>query len=95
MRNDPVLPAAVILRLRGPGGQEFFVVVTWDLDPQGRHMIGRYPSLQEADAAVLWSHPSPMVPGPNEDDAALRRRKERQALELEHQQRAREMLYGP
>jgi len=57
-------------------------------------MIGRYPSLEEADAAVLWSHSPPIVPAPNEDDAALRRRQERQAVELERHRRAREMLYG-
>jgi len=34
------------------------------------------------------------VPAPNEDDAALRRRQERQAVELERHRRAREMLYG-
>ena len=60
MRNDPVLPAAVIQRLRDPRGQEFFVVVTWDLEPDGRRMIGRYGSLEDADSAVRYVVPAPI-----------------------------------
>ena len=60
MRNDPVLPAAVIQRLREPNGHEFFVVVTWDLDPDGRRMIGRYATLEDADSAVRYILPAPI-----------------------------------
>jgi hypothetical protein len=60
MRNDPVLPAAIIQRLRDPGGHEFFVVVTWDLDPDGRRMIGRYGTLEDADSAVRYTLPAPI-----------------------------------
>ena len=60
MRNDPVLPAAVIQRLRDPRGQEFFVVVSWDLNPDGRRMIGRYGSLEDADSAVRYVVPAPI-----------------------------------
>ena len=60
MRNDPVLPAAIIQRLRDPGGHEFFVVVTWDLNPDGRRMIGRYGSLEDADSAVRYTLPTPI-----------------------------------
>ena len=60
MRNDPVLPAAVIQRLRDPNGREFFVVVTWDLDPDGRRMIGRYATLVDADSAVRYVLPAPI-----------------------------------
>jgi hypothetical protein len=60
MRNSPVLPAAVILRLRDPGGHEFFVVVSWDLDPDNRRMIGRYGTLEDADGAVRYELPAPI-----------------------------------
>jgi hypothetical protein len=59
MRNDPVLPAAVILRLRADPQREFFIVVRWNLDAALRRMIGRYPSLLEADAAVLYDNQPP------------------------------------
>jgi len=55
MRNDPVLPAAIIQRLRDPAAREFFILVGWDLDPVGRRMIGRYASLAEADDAVRYT----------------------------------------
>jgi hypothetical protein len=58
MRNDPVLPAAVIQRLRDPNGREFFVVVSWDLDPDGRRMLGRYATLEDADGAVRYVAPA-------------------------------------
>jgi hypothetical protein len=57
MRNSPVLPAAVIQRLRDPNGREFFIVVSWDLDPDGRRMIGRYATLEDADSAVRYIVP--------------------------------------
>ena len=42
MRDDPVLPKAIIIRLRNPDRGEFFVTITWDLDSDKRHMIGRF-----------------------------------------------------
>src|ERR1700712_2267550 len=60
MRNDPVLPAAIIQRMRDPRGQEFFVVVSWDLAPEGRRMIGRYGTLEDADSAVRYQVPAPI-----------------------------------
>jgi hypothetical protein len=95
MRNDPVLPAAVILRLRGPGRQEFFVTVRWDLEPENRRMIGRYPTLQEADDVVLYETLTPVVGAPLEDNEQLRRRQEQHAVELERQQAERAKRYGP
>jgi hypothetical protein len=95
MRNDPVLPAAVILRLRGSGRQEFFVTVRWDLEPENRRMVGRYATLQEADAAVLYETLAPVVGAPLEDTEQLRRRQERHAVELERQQAERAKRYGP
>jgi hypothetical protein len=60
MRNSPVLPAAIIQRLRDPGGHEFFVVVSWDLEPDGRRMIGRFATIEDADAAVRYIVPAPI-----------------------------------
>jgi hypothetical protein len=60
MRNSPVLPAAIIQRLRDPAGREFFVVVSWDLNPDGRRMIGRYATLEDADGAVRYVVPPPV-----------------------------------
>jgi hypothetical protein len=60
MRNDPVLPAAVIQRMRDPNGREFFVVVGWDLNPDGRRMIGRYATLEDADSSVRYVVPAPI-----------------------------------
>ena len=95
MRTDPVLPAAVILRLRNPDGRDFFVTVTWELDPDGRRMVGRFGNLEEADAAVLYSHPNPVVADPRDDLASFEKRQEKQATELERQRTERATLYGP
>jgi hypothetical protein len=95
MRNDPVLPAALIVRMRGPGRQEFFITIGWDLDAEQRRMIGRYPTLQEADAAVLYDNVAPVVGAPLEDMNQLRKRQEQQAKEIKQQQSERAKLYGP
>jgi hypothetical protein len=95
MRNDPVLPAALIVRLRGPGRQEFFITIGWDLDSEQRRMIGRYPTLLEADAAVLYDNIAPVVGAPLEDMKQLRKRQEQQAKEIKQQQSERAKLYGP
>ena len=95
MRTDPVLPAAVILRLRNPDGRNFFVAVSWDLDPDERRMVGRFANLEEADGAVLYSHPNPVVADPRDDLASFEKRQEKQAIELERQRIERAKLYGP
>jgi hypothetical protein len=95
MRNDPVLPAAVILRLRNPDGSESFVAVRWDLDPEGRRLIGRFATLDDADRAVPYEVIHAVVAAAAEDAKALRARQERQAVELERRQLERERLYGP
>jgi hypothetical protein len=95
MRSDPVLPAAVILRLRNPDGREFFVTVKWDLDPAARRLIGRFESLEDADRAVLYDVPRPVVGRPDEDLAHLHQRQEEQARAIEQQRAERARLYGP
>ena len=61
MRGDPVLPAAIIPRQRA-GEREYFRAVTWDLDPARRLLIGRYPSLELANEAVLYARQEAMAP---------------------------------
>jgi hypothetical protein len=95
MRNDPVLPAAIILRFRGSGRQEFFVTIRWDLESENRRMVGRYPTLQDADAAVLYDNAAPVVGAPLETIEQLHKREEQHALELERQQDERAKMYGP
>jgi hypothetical protein len=95
MRNDPVLPAAIITRLRNPNGSEFFISVTWDLDPAERRLIGRFPTLLSADEAVRYAARYPVVGAPEEDSAALLKRQEEYARKLEREQAERAKLYGP
>jgi hypothetical protein len=95
MRNDPVLPAAVILRLRNPDGSEFFVAITWDLDPGKRRLVGRYRSLDDADRAVLYTVPTPTVGARDEELLAMRARQEEQARRIESQKAERAKQYGP
>jgi hypothetical protein len=95
MRNDPVLPAAIIIRLRGPDRQEFFITVRWDLDSENRRMLGRYPSLQDADSAVLYENSAPVVGMPLETNEQLHKRQEQHALKLQLRQAERAKQYGP
>ena len=95
MRSDPVLPAAIIFRLRNPDAREFFITVRWDLDPAARRLIGRFESLEDADRSVLYDVPRPIVGKPNEDLAHLHRRQEEQARAIEREQAERARHYGP
>jgi hypothetical protein len=95
MRDDPVLPAAIITRLRNPNRSECYISVTWDLEPANRRLIGRYPSLQEADAAVRYAVAAPVVGAPAENTRELRKRQDEQALQAERERSERARLYGP
>jgi hypothetical protein len=58
MRNDPILPKAIIRRfVHTETGREYYRVVTWDLESKKRNLIGRYPSLEDANVAVLYDAP--------------------------------------
>jgi hypothetical protein len=67
MRNDPVLPKAVIRlvtvrpRVNGLEGPpcERYRVVTWAPDSADRLLVGYFDSLQAANAAVRYDIPSP------------------------------------
>jgi hypothetical protein len=67
MRNDPVLPKAVIrlvtVRERHGGSEgppcERYRVVTWAPDSADRLLVGYFASLAEANAAVRYDIPDP------------------------------------
>jgi hypothetical protein len=95
MRGDPVLPAAIITRQHTADGHEYFRVVTWDLDPAERLLVGRRGSLLEADALVLHKHPDPVTPHPDETSSQVRERREEAERAALADLRHREALYGP
>ncbi len=95
MRKDPVLPEAIITRVRAPKKQEFFLVIHWDLDPEKRYMTGRYPTLQDADAAVRYRAVDSVIIRPGESLESVRKREEDHARELARQQAERTNLYSP
>lgn len=57
MRNDPVIPKAVIERRRDRGGADVYFVIAWDIDPQKRVLMSVQPSLERADALVRYDVP--------------------------------------
>jgi hypothetical protein len=95
MRNDPVLPAAVITRQHTADGDEYFRAVTWELEPSERLLVGRFGSLQDANAAVPYRATRPVVADPRETWEDFKRRDEEQSIELARRQSEREKLYGP
>jgi hypothetical protein len=66
MRTDPVMPKAVIQRLRDRGGVEKYLLIRWDLDPSKRALMGVYESLEKANDMVLYDNaPGEPVGPPN------------------------------
>jgi hypothetical protein len=64
MRNDPVLPKAIIRRvtLTPPNGGDQvqkYRVVTWELEQAARKLIGYYDELHVANNQVLYDVPDP------------------------------------
>lgn len=54
MRYEKEHPAAIITRITDTAGEARFLALVWHVDPAKRRMAGIYPSLQAADASVLW-----------------------------------------
>lgn len=59
MRQDPVLPKAIIRRVtvtdrESKQRREMYRSTTWDLDPAARVLIGYYDDLGTANESVLW-----------------------------------------
>ena len=61
MRDDPVLPAAIITRQQRDR-REYFRVVTWALEPGERRLVGRYATLEAANDAVSYPRPQGATP---------------------------------
>lgn len=64
VRNDPCVPKAIIRRvvLTPPNGGDqvqAFRVVTWELEPSERKLIGYYDELHIANSVVLYDVPDP------------------------------------
>lgn len=62
MRNDPVLPKAIIKRVyvidkRTNRRVEKYRAVTWDLDPSKRMLIGYFTDVGQANDAVRYDIP--------------------------------------
>lgn len=64
MRNDPIVPKAVVRRFRDRLGKDLFILIRWDIDEEKRVLMGVYDSLERADALVRFDPPSPKWPVP-------------------------------
>ena len=59
MRNDPVIPKAVIHRYVDKRGADQYLVVKWDLDPAERRLMAVCDSLERADDLVRYDNDNP------------------------------------
>ena len=62
MRNNPRYPAALIRRIDPGEVTEHFRVVSFDIDPTKRRLIGRYCTLDAANDSVLYVLPTEYQP---------------------------------
>ena len=63
MRHERTRPEAVIHRFEARDAQPaYFRVVSWAPLSKDRKLIGRFPTLEAADAAVLVGTPGAMAP---------------------------------
>jgi hypothetical protein len=58
MRNDPILPKAVIQRVHHREGDRY-MVFRWDLDPAKRELMSVADSLEKANDLVRFDPPAP------------------------------------
>lgn len=56
MRNDPVVPKAVIRRLVDKRGEDKYFVIRWDLNPQQQRLMAVCDSLERADDLVRYDN---------------------------------------
>jgi hypothetical protein len=59
MRDDNVLPKAVIQRFTDRKGVDKYLLVQWDLDPAKRRLMAVCDSLEKAHRLVLYDHSIP------------------------------------
>ncbi|GAA0989960.1 hypothetical protein [Subtercola frigoramans] len=57
IRNNPRFPTALIRHIDAGGPNEHYRVVTFDLNPGLRELLGRYRTLQAANDSVLFDVP--------------------------------------
>ncbi len=68
MRHERTRPKALIRRFDANADHgTYFRVVTWAVRSSERKLIGRYASLELADAAVLVDSPGQIMHGPDKD----------------------------
>ncbi len=58
MRDDERIPAAIVRLIDRGGPHEHYRVVSFDVDPARRRLLGRYTSLEAADRSVLYRPPA-------------------------------------
>ncbi len=58
MRDDERIPAAIVRLIDRGGRYEHYRVVSFDVDPGRRRLLGRYTSLEAADRSVLYRPPA-------------------------------------
>ncbi|MDR6970565.1 hypothetical protein [Leifsonia shinshuensis] len=56
MRDDVVVPKAVIRRYTDKGGHDQYLLIRWDLDPSKRRLMAVCPSLERADDLVRYDN---------------------------------------
>lgn len=62
MRNDPIIPKAVIRRYRDVNRGDVYLIIRWDLDPANRVLMASASDLQQANELVLYDKPSSTAP---------------------------------
>jgi hypothetical protein len=62
VRNNPRFPKAVIRRIDPGGSAEHYRVVTFELEPARRRLVGRYRTLEAANDAVPFDRPERTTP---------------------------------
>ncbi|KQR52307.1 hypothetical protein ASF88_12210 [Leifsonia sp. Leaf336] len=56
MRDDKVLPKAVIRRYVDKGGHDQYLLIRWNLDPAERRLMAVCQSLERADELVRYDN---------------------------------------
>ncbi|MCU1437994.1 MAG: hypothetical protein JWP66_1081 [Naasia sp.] len=58
VRENPRVPAAIVRLIDRGGPREHYRVVSFDVDPSRRRLLGRYTSLEAADRSVRYPPPA-------------------------------------
>jgi hypothetical protein len=63
MRTDPVIPKAVVQRVRDKDGGDRYLLFKWDLDPVKRQLMNVCASLDRAESLVRYDNATSVEPG--------------------------------